>query len=214
MTAQNIFQRHLSVRRRALSMLELLIVMVVMAVLIAMGAGSVGSFKTSSEFNTGLSEFESVVQSVRNAARNNVTPKRASGIPTPSPADPFVSRIKGYMIYFDGVSWGVYSCITSAPDILDCNHPEAGFQNKSAMQVQSGDAEGGNVCAGILFRNLTGDMDIVEAGSVLSQISETNDLNQSADCFAKVVHPKNPTKYEQYFIFSHNENVFERVSTS
>lgn len=205
--------------KKGFTIIEMLVVIIVIGVLLAMGIRSYVRFQGTSEHNTALSQFESMVQTVQNNARNNV-PSKSKQISDLT--DPYKKNFMGYLIefkYYDsnnpdlGSSYEIRYCEKSGNN-YNCSilEPKQDIFVRNLYIEASNDSQ--KKCKGIFFESLSGDLMILD-----ETVNNVNDFDPNnlidlgnANEIECAVHIKSELSddYDAEYVFKSDTNEFSR----
>ncbi len=191
---------------KGVSLLEILISMFIFIVLMTLGINQLSVFREGSEFRDGKFRFEETVNLTRNLARNNVVSKSNSENPVNPSAgiDPFDLQVNAYFLKFeDNGLYNVYSCKLSGTD-YDCSTYEP-YVDHGGSHVE---IENSN-CNGILFKNLSGSIGIVQTANLVMSQAQYDNANL---CEVTIKHIDDDSQTATYQFIKNDGNRFIQTS--
>ncbi|MBD3363094.1 prepilin-type N-terminal cleavage/methylation domain-containing protein [Candidatus Dojkabacteria bacterium] len=205
---------------KGMTIIEILVVMLIFMVIASIGFSAINNFKVGSELASGSAQFENMVKTVQNNARNNVVSRaNPEGVGSTS-EEIFNTQIHGYLIYFSGNSYEVRSCKrlsgVGVEGWYDCSTVEP-LQSQPIESVNfnsPGGSTGSVACNGILYENKTGRMNIltgISSPSSLNQINPSSNLTGS-ECDVEVSHvQKGSSGRVHNYKFETDGNIFREI---
>jgi prepilin-type N-terminal cleavage/methylation domain-containing protein len=163
-------------KRKAFTLLEVMIVMSVIVAMLSIGTYSLIRFRNYTIFQSNYRDFISNIKSVQNSARNSViSPKKYN-----TTGEPILSTVDAYMIYIENSEYSAYYCNYGTPkdSVFLCGKESELINIEVSEKVTISSID----CLGVGFKRSSGDIFLITAALQVPQYN----YSTTGTCVVKV----------------------------